>query len=199
MIIRIRIGHWRFTFTLYQITDITGVNSQLKDGNHILMWDFDDIPLEIVQTELSIIQSIYDLPNIYILNTGKPNHYIAYSFAKCSWRLTVEILAATPYLCEDYFKWGVFRKRFTLRVTPKENRKPKLVALLYSKTKEDVNISELTSWVKDTLSAKSNPFYSCPRQACLLGNQTRATSPSLGTSAQNMRHSQTKHQCEGGN
>jgi len=191
MIIRIRIGNWRFTFTLYQITDITGVNSLLPDGNHILMWDFDDIPLEIVQTELSIIQSIYDLPTIYILNTGKPNHYIAYSFAKCTWRLTVEILAATPHICEDYFKWGVFRKRFTLRVTPKEGRKPKLVALLYSKTPEDVNVSELTSWVKDTLSAKSYPFSFCPRQACPLGHAQWAFSLSPDTSAQNTRHSQT--------
>jgi len=155
MIFRLRIGNWRFTFTLYQITDITGVNSLLPDGNHILMWDFDDVPLGVVQSTLSIIQSIYDLPTIYILNTGKPNHFIAYSFAKCSWRLTVEILAATPNLCEDYFKWGVFRKRFTLRVTPKEGRKPKLVALLYSKTPEDVKLSELTSWVKDTLKVQS--------------------------------------------
>jgi len=191
MIIRIRIGNWRFTFTLYQITDITGVNSLLPDGNHILMWDFDDVPLEIVQSELGIIQSIYDLPTIYILNTGKPNHYIAYSFAKCTWRLTVEILAATPHICEDYFKWGVFRKRFTLRVTPKEGRKPKLVALLYSKTPEDVNVSELTSWVKDTLSAGSNPFSSPTRQACPLGNPVLVSSLSPKTSAQNTRHSQT--------
>ena len=191
MIIRIRIGNWRFTFTLYQITDITGVNSLLPDGNHILMWDFDDVPLEIVQSELGIIQSIYDLPTIYILNTGKPNHYIAYSFAKCTWRLTVEILAATPHICEDYFKWGVFRKRFTLRVTPKEGRKPKLVALLYSKTPEDVNVSELTSWVKDTLSARSYPFSSSTRQACLLRHAQWAFSLSPKTSAQNMRHSQT--------
>jgi len=149
MIIRIRIGNWRFTATLYQITDITGVNSLLKDGNHILMWDFDDIALDIIEADLKWIQQYFQLPNIYILNTGKPDHYIAYSFIRCSWWHSKQIIANTLFVCEDFFKWGVFRKRWTLRVTPKEGRKPKLIKILYSPIPENVNVSELTSWVKD--------------------------------------------------
>jgi hypothetical protein len=154
MILRLRIGNWRFTFTLYQITDITGVNSQLKDGNHILMWDFDNTPLSLIKVDLTSLQQQHNLPNIYILNTGKPNHYIAYCFKRCQWWNAKRIIAQSLFTCEDYFKWGIFRKRFTLRVTPKEGRKPKLVALLYSKTKEDVKVSELTSWVKDEKSTE---------------------------------------------
>ena len=156
MILRIRIGNWRFTFTLHQITDITGVNSLLPDGNHILMWDFDNIPLWQVKLTLNCIQQDYELPNIYILNTGKPNHYIAYCFKRCSWWDTKRIIAATPFICNDYFKWGVFRKRFTLRVTPKEGRKPRLVEILHSNIPEDVKVSELTSWVKDEKSTEQS-------------------------------------------
>ena len=194
MIIRIRIGNWRFTFTLYEVTDITGVNSLLKDGNHILMWDFDDIPLWQIKLILACIQKDYELPQIRILNTGKKNHYIAYCFKRCQWWNAKRIIASSLFTCEDYFKWGVFRKRFTLRVTPKEGRKPKLVAILHSDIPEDVNISELTSWVKDTLSEGLNPFFSLTRQACPMGNCTRATSLTIDTSAYNMRHSLTKHQ-----
>jgi hypothetical protein len=193
MIIRIRLGHWRFTFTLYQVTDITGVNSLLKDGNHILMWDFDDIPLSLIKIDLTSLQQEYQLPQIRILNTGKPNHYIAYCFKRCQWWNAKRIIAQSLFTCEDYFKWGVFRKRFTLRVTPKETRKPKLVEILKSKIPEDVNISELTSWVKDTLSFENYPFSYKTRQSCLLGNCTRASSLPLDTSAQNTRHSLTKH------
>lgn len=199
MIIRIRIGNWRFTFTLYEVTDITGVNSLLKDGNHILMWDFDDIPLWQVSLILKCVQDDYELPQIRILNTGKKNHYIAYCFKRSSWWDTKRIIAATPFVCSDYYKWGIFRKRFTLRVTPKEARKPKLISILYSKVPEDVNISELTSWVKDTL--KVQVLLSFP----LLHISEPVSSLSSGfprqrdVSIHNMRRSLTKHQCTGGN
>jgi len=192
MIIRIRIGNWRFTLTLYEVTDITGVNSQLKDGNHILMWDFDDIPLWQVKLTLNCIQNDYELPQIRILNTGRPNHYIAYCFKRCSWWDTKRIIAATPYICDDYYKWGVFRKRFTLRVSAKEGRKPKLVAILHSNIPEDVKISELTSWVKDTLKVQFNSHF--PFLHYSEGYMT--TLPfSLGkkdVSANNTRHSLTE-------
>jgi hypothetical protein len=118
------------------------------------MWDFDNTPLSLIKVDLTSLQQQHNLPNIYILNTGKPNHYIAYCFKRCQWWNAKRIIAQSLFTCEDYFKWGIFRKRFTLRVTPKEGRKPKLVALLYSKTKEDVKVSELTSWVKDEKSTE---------------------------------------------
>jgi len=161
MIFKLRLCHWRITFTIAPVTNVTGVNSNLPDGKHIIMWDFDDIPLNIIQAELSIIQSIYDLPTIYILNTGMQNHYIAYCFARCEWRLTVEIVAATEHVDPNFFKYGVYREHWTLRVTPKEGRKPKLAALLHSKTPEECSISELNSWVKSTessLSPRSQTF-----------------------------------------
>jgi hypothetical protein len=194
MIIRIRIGHWRFTFTLYEVTDITGVNSLLPDGNHILMWDFDDIPLCQVVITLKCIQDDYELPNIRILYTGKPNHYIAYCFKRCTWWDTKRIIAATPYVCSDYYKWGIFRKRFTLRVTPKEGRKPELIAILNSEVPEDVKVSELTSWVKDTLKMQSSALsfplhYSEPVYSLFSGFPRQQDA-----SANNTRHSLTKHQ-----
>jgi len=149
MNIKIRIGNWRFTFTLHQVTDVTGVNSLLPNGSHILMWDFDDVPLAVLAWELRRISEEYQLPNIYVLSTGRHKHYIAYCFQKCTWKHAVEIIAATYYVCSDYFKWGVFRKRFTLRVSSKEGRAPKLIKTIHSSAPETAHISELTSWVKD--------------------------------------------------
>lgn len=194
MIIRIRIAHWRFTFTLYEVTDITGVNSLLKDGNHILMWDFDEKPLWMVKLALTTIQDIYELPQIRILNTGKKDHYIAYCFTRCTWWNTKQILASTPFLCDDFFKWGVFRKRFTLRVTPKETRKPKLATILHSNIPEDVNISELTSWVKDTLKRQAISFFSPLHYSEDSFSAMSFLPRQENVSANNTRHSLTKHQ-----
>jgi hypothetical protein len=148
VIIRVRIAHWRFTWTFAPVNDVAGVNSLLPDGNHILMWDFDDVPLSGVSWILKAVQNAFELPRIRILNTGIRNHYIAYCFKRCSWWNTRRIIASTPAICSNYYKWGIFRKRFTLRVTPKSNRKPYLVRVLPSRIKEDVSVEELQSWVK---------------------------------------------------
>lgn len=194
MIIKIRIAHWRFTLTLAPVTNVAGVNSKLKDGNHIIMWDFDDTPLNKVAHALKIVQLLYDLPPIYILNSGKKDHYIAYSFARLPWRASIEIVAATPYVDPNFFKYGVYREKWTLRVTPKEGRKPKAITTLGSRQKEQVSISELSSWVKDTkenrtlqglfslFSNLGNRLGIIPLQIC------------LDVSAYNTRHSQTTHQ-----
>lgn len=150
MIIRIRIAHWRFTFTFAPVTDVIGVNSLLADNNHILLWDFDDIKLCSVAWILKSVQNEFKLPQIRILNTGTQDHYIAYCFKRCTWWNTRRIIASTPNICNNFYKWGIFRKRFTLRVSPKSNRKPNLVLILHSKIPEDVTIRELNSWVQDT-------------------------------------------------
>ena len=155
MIIKIRIAHWRFTWTFAPVTDVTGVNSNLPEGDHIVMWDFDDVPLEEIEFELNWLKNHYKLPNIYILNTGKPNHFIAYCFKAMPWRKSVEIVAGTLAVDPNFFKYGVYREHWTLRVTPKEGRKPRLVKILHSQVEEDCSIDELNSWVQDTTYVQS--------------------------------------------
>jgi hypothetical protein len=148
MIWQLRIGNWKFTFTFAQVTDVIGVNSILPDGNHILMWDFDDADIEDITRELAKVQYENKLPRIYILTTGKPNHYIAYCFKKCSWRTAFAIISSTPGVDWNYIKYAAVRGHFTLRVSPKNGRKPQLARLITSFIPEDANITELRSWVK---------------------------------------------------
>jgi len=157
MIFRLRIGSWRFTFTFARVADVIGVNSLLSDGNHILMWDFDDELFPNVEMALRWIQNRYRLPNIYILNTGMRGHYIAYCFKRVTWNLAVEIIASTPLVDYRFFKYGVYREKFTLRVSPKEGRKPRLIKILKSKAKETASIPELRSWVKYETLADNSP------------------------------------------
>jgi len=148
MILRFKLGRWRFTFSFAPVTEVVGVNSKLPNGRHILMWDFDGKQLGQVITWLEDIQHLYQLPRIYVLNTGKKNHYIAYCFKKVPWRKAVEIIATTIGVCWHFFKYGVYREKFTLRVSPKCGRRPKLAWLLNSNVPEDAYITDLKSWVK---------------------------------------------------
>lgn len=148
MILRLQLGNWRFTFTVAPVTTVVGVNSRTPDGKHILMWDFDDTTMSEVVHNLHNVQLTYKLPDIYILETKKGKNFIAYCFKVCTWQKTKEIIAYTRGVDKNFFKYGVYRERFTLRVTPKGNRKPTLKHVMYSKTKPDITISDLNSWVQ---------------------------------------------------
>lgn len=148
MIKRITIGDVRITFTIARITKVIGVNSQLGDGRHILMWDFDDTNLEVVKSALRVVQTRYLLSDIHILETKEHTNYIAYCFTALSWCRIVEIIAQTDLVDWNFFKYGVYRGRFTLRVTAKGGRIPKLVAKLEGYELPNCIVPDLLSWVR---------------------------------------------------
>jgi hypothetical protein len=148
MIKRITIKNIRFTLTIARITKLIGVNSELEDGRHILMWDFDDIPLGKVMDELSIVQARYFLSDVHVLKTKEPDNYIAYCFDSLEWREAVEVIAATPSVDWQFFRFGVYRGHFTLRVSPKGERHICLTARLGGYKLPDVKPSGLKSWVR---------------------------------------------------
>lgn len=148
MMLKARIGKWRIHFSMAYVYDVIGINSTLPDGKHILMWDFDNSILETATSALRLIQLIYDLPNIYILNSGKPNRYIAYCFVRMTIQQVAEILSATPFICWGFLKWGIIRNRWTLRVTPKCGRVIRLVGILPSTRPEEATPQELKGWVQ---------------------------------------------------
>jgi hypothetical protein len=157
MILKLRIGHTRITFTLARVIDVLGVNSKLPDGNHILMWDFDKTPLWKINTALFEVQEMFSLPDIYILQTSPPDNYIAYCFKSCTWTEARAIVGMTKFIDEAFYKWAVFRRRFTLRVGEKLGTKPHLVDKIPGYTWDTATIDELKSWVKyETLDGHHN-------------------------------------------
>jgi len=148
MIKKWRIGRWRITFTFAPVVDVIGVNSNLEDGSHILMWDFDDTSLDDVTESLMDIQRVYQLPPIYILESKKDANYMAYCFKRLPWIKVVEILASTPGIDYNFLKYSVYREHCTLRVTPKCGRRPKLIWKIMSDIPEDAKIAQLMSWTK---------------------------------------------------
>jgi len=147
MIAKITIGCWRFTWSMAPITNIVGVNSTLDGGDHIIMWDFDATTYVDVRNELLKVQRVYELPNIYISETSKGTGFHAWCFKRVSWRKLVEILAFSRILDWNYFKYGIYRNHFTLRVSTKCGRKKQHVETLHSKVPEDVTVHDLKKWV----------------------------------------------------
>lgn len=148
MIKRVTIKDLRLTFTCARITKVIGVNSRLDDERHILMWDFDGIELDRVKEALRRVQARFFLSDILILRSSEPDNYIAYCFTAKDWRDVVMIIAQTELVDWSFFKYGVYRGRFTLRVSPKKVEKPKLVATLDGYELANCSVDELNSWVR---------------------------------------------------
>lgn len=147
VVVKFKIGRWRIAFGLLPTTRVVGIYSLLRDMNHILMWDFDDINLKEVTKQLSDTQRRFKLPNIYIFNTGKKNHFVAWCFKRCSLRQAAHIISSCKDIDWEFFRLGVYRNKWTLRISEKCGRKMKLVRVLKSNIKEDVNPRELVNWV----------------------------------------------------
>jgi len=148
MIVKWRIKDIRITFTIAKITDVVGVNSNTRDGKHILMWDFDDTRIEDVIMSLGKIQCKHKLPDIYIYETKHNSNYIAFCFKKMSWLKALSIVAETDYVDSNFVKFSAYREHFTLRITPKQGRRLKLHTILKGFTESDATVKDLTSFTK---------------------------------------------------
>jgi hypothetical protein len=147
MIIKVTLGRWRFTFSMAPITKVVGVDSTLKDGNHILMWDFDTDNYEAIVKALTRVQFHYHLPHVHIATTGKGHGFHAVCLKRTPWRKAVEIICATEGVDYNFIKYGIYRNHFTLRISPKCGREIRFAGTIGGNYPEDVSIEELNSFV----------------------------------------------------
>jgi len=141
---RLRIGSFNFYVALRREYRAEGINSRIKGSDsHILLFDFDGVPEERVICELSDIQAKFDLPDIYVLETGAPAHHHAYCFARLPWPLACTILANTPSVDRVFFALGVLRGYWTLRISKKKGRDFRLVKILFGYRPEEVSPEDL--------------------------------------------------------
>ena len=109
---------------------VAGINSNLKDGTHILMWEFDNDTYWRVRKVLQEAQDEWDLPDIHILQPSSNKSWHAICFARCPWPLAISIVAGTPGIDIDWLRMCVNRENWTLRVTDKGQGTPEVFEVL---------------------------------------------------------------------
>ena len=146
---------WRFytTINLRRVTKVQGVNSRIDEDTHFLMWDFDNLPLEVVIDSLRFVQRVFNLPSISVLRT-KENGYHAYCFKSCSLLEARGIIGFTPNVDKHYLAAGCGRGYFTLRFSDIPNREFDHVSTLGSETPSDLCYSDVSSFVEYTKANK---------------------------------------------
>jgi len=144
-VIKFKLGNWRIAFGIMRTIKCEGVYSQLDKHKkyHFLMWDFDGVPLWRVETEIGFAQATYLLPKAYIINSGKRMHYWVIILKRVTFEEAREIIASCHSVDGEFYKLGVYKRRWCLRIGEKEGRKPRLVDIMPGVKEEDVSIKDI--------------------------------------------------------
>lgn len=142
----VRIGNLQIRFYITLLENRVGVNSQLynEPDKHILLWDFDNANIDEIKSSLVAMQLRYRLPEILIVESS-PEKYHAYCFASRPFMEVVHILSDTPNVCETFFRIGIIRGYYTLRISTRKGQGGfKLIDRLLSGYKNEVSPFDVT-------------------------------------------------------
>jgi len=149
MNIRLNVGSFHLFVALSRQVTVKGINSKIENSDeHVLFWDFDNVSLRDVYASLKEVQEKFHLGNIVVIDTGLDGYWHAYSFCRYSWPSVLHILASTKHLDSTFFKIGVIRGYFTLRITAKKYRGFTYVTKLYGHQKDNVLPEQLESVIE---------------------------------------------------
>lgn len=142
--VRFRILSRVFVIYTKRIHNTVGINSDLKDGKHCILFDFDASDFHTVKKELEFVQTKYDLANIHIASTGKEGHFHAYCLQRVELNEAIAICLDCPSIDSTFIQFALHRKHFTLRIASKNKRKISTIWTLKGYRPETVKVSELT-------------------------------------------------------
>lgn len=146
MILRHKFRSWRVTFAVVKVEETVGLNSNLPDGNHILMWDFDLITETQMIEELRKLQQVHHLPDIYVFLSSEAGHYHALCLERSTWKDAIAYVNEPEGVDRQWFKGGVVRGYFTLRIGLKHSVEPRAQYKLDGSVAESVSMSELVNY-----------------------------------------------------
>ena len=144
---RIAIGDWRLYISISRRKPVLGVNSDLGDGTHVLLMDFDNVPSgNILQDKLDKWAAGYQLSAVTVVESS-PGNYHGYCFQRHSLEETTLILAGAPFIDGMHWRLGVVRGYWTLRISQKGEWLMRRRFATYDYGKPNVDPTELGSFV----------------------------------------------------
>lgn len=101
---------------------VVGVNSNgwADDFHHIVMLDYDDLPIEMVLEDALSIQRKYKLPDMLVMESSHKKYHVL-----CFTDLEIDELykiMMDSKCCEKFRRCFMFNHFATLRITPKKNK-----------------------------------------------------------------------------
>lgn len=145
-----RIGRLQVSIMAGLVTKVTGVNSNLKNGQHIVMWEFDETDDLAVLASLQAAQIFYRLPNIHVAESHLGGGFHAYCFKALSFVETLHIVSGTALVDPHYITLCAMRQHWTLRLTDKGQGAPQFSQMLNGFEPETASPADLVGLVEYT-------------------------------------------------
>ncbi len=152
--LKFRIGRLQVSLQTGLVTPVAGVNSNLKDDSHIIMWEFDIPDRDLIVAGLEAIQEDFQLPAIHLAQSHPGGGFHAYCFASMSFIDTLHIVSGTPWVDPNYVTMCAARQHWTLRLTDKGQGQPEHLEQLAGYRSSDAGMEDLVSWVNYTAEKK---------------------------------------------
>ncbi|MCH8311019.1 MAG: hypothetical protein IIB17_11080, partial [Chloroflexi bacterium] len=76
--VKFKIGSYQVSLIAGLVTPVWGINSTLKDGHHITMWEFDNPDYGPIKAALLDVQAAFQLPSIRVARSHKNGGYHSY-------------------------------------------------------------------------------------------------------------------------
>jgi hypothetical protein len=147
--VKFNIRSIRFILRIDKIARPIGVTSKLRDGRHILMWDFDNEQPYTIKLNLLNIQLKHGLSHIYILQSSPGDNYIAYCFNAYTFQEAFKIVNSTPGVDFNFLRFSMMREYFTLRISKTQLRpQPEGAFFLRGISDPDAEVDDLAYFVR---------------------------------------------------
>jgi len=138
-----------YTVSLYmgKQTEVTGINSNLQDGSHIVMWEFDSPEPSNMLGQLRLAQQYHCLSDIHIARSSEGGGYHAYCFTALPWIYSMHVVSGTGGVDPGYISMCAMRGHWTLRTSDKGRGAPQHWLTLPSNVPPDCDKHDLIGGV----------------------------------------------------
>lgn len=119
-----RIKGYQISIMAGAVTKVQGVNSNLVDGGHIIMWEFDETDKVSIYSSLFAAQAFHQLPQIHLARSHPGGGFHAYCFMRVSFVESLHIVSGTRGVDPAWIQLCSMRGHWTLRLTDKGQGQP---------------------------------------------------------------------------
>lgn len=138
----------RFVLYFRKTVEVKGLNSECKDGSHIVMVDIDQAPLQHVKVDCYKVMAEHQIQTADIMTTGKPGGWHVYLWKGFTFRESLQVMLQFADCDLNHVRWTIKRGHATLRLTDKQGRRVRRMETLHSPGTRDKHLHDLKSWVK---------------------------------------------------
>ena len=145
---KFRIKRFQISLMAGMVTKVTGINSNLADGQHIVMWEFDETDFMKVEAALFAAATFHRLPSIHIAQSHPGGGFHAYCFRRMSFVESLHIVSGTALVDPNYITMCAMRQHWTLRLTDKGQGFPHYYASIMTRIEPDCDFMDLAGVVE---------------------------------------------------